>query len=445
MAEPGKEHLLRTAHLALEAARKAGAEWCDVVVSQGQDVGVEIENGSISAAEVVESRAVSVRAFVAGGRGLCVANGYEEHEVEVAAERAVRMAQAAEPDPDFKSLPDPEPAGRVAGLYDAAVADMPVSRVVEIAAVNIDGARAVEPTVIVMGDVGKSSSSVAVVNSAGAEFFRRGSHLDVGMHTIIRRGGDAGSFFDFDTGRRLRDVDPLSVGQRAATVALTFLGAKTVRSARMPVVLGPLASYSLLGSLAWSTNAENIQRRRSFMVGRLGQKVGSSLLTLTDDGLIPAGLRSGSHDGEGAVRRRVLLFEDGVFRAMLHNSYTAGKANEPDTGHGNQGGGISPTNLQPRLGTVTSQEIIADTKEGLYINVGSLGPDPASGDISSSVDFGFKIENGRLAYPVTNTMISGHIFEVLANIDAVSSDYREEPGNRLPTIRIRDMQVAGAG
>ncbi len=77
------------------------------------------------------------------------------------------------------------------------------------------------------------------------------------------------------------------------------------------------------------------------------------------------------------------------------------------------------------------------------MNIGSLNPDPVSGDISASVDFGFKIENGKLAYPVVNTMLSGHIFEVLRDIDAVSSDCREEPGNILPTIRISRMQVAG--
>jgi predicted Zn-dependent protease len=41
-------------------------------------------------------------------------------------------------------------------------------------------------------------------------------------------------------------------------------------------------------------------------------------------------------------------------------------------------------------------------------------------------------------------MVSGHIFEFLQNLDAISSDYREEPGNKLPTVRIRDVQVAGS-
>ena len=61
------------------------------------------------------------------------------------------------------------------------------------------------------------------------------------------------------------------------------------------------------------------------------------------------------------------------------------------------------------------------------------------------VEFGMLIENGKLAGPVANVSIAGHIFKLLEDIDAISSDYREEPGNILPTIRIRKMHVSGAG
>ncbi len=444
MSEQKAGKLLETAHLACERAMKAGAAWCDVVVSSGSDVAVLVENGSVRTAETVSNRAVSVRAFVRGGRGICSSHGFEEADVQRCAEQAAAMAKAAQADPDFVSLPGVEPAEKVGGLYDEAIARMTVEEVVEIAVRNIDEARQVCPEVILMGDVGKSVSETALVNSAGVSLSRHGSHLDVSFHAIVRKDDDAGSFFDFDTGRKLEDVQPYGLGRSATEMAMRFLGARKMRSAVLPVVLGPLASFSLLGSIAGSASAENIQRRRSFMVGQLGKKIGSEVLTLVDDGLVPRGLRSSSHDGEGAARQRVTILENGVFAGMLHNSYTAGKAKASNTGHGSQGAQVSPTNLRPATGRATAEEIIADVKEGLYMNIGSLNPDPVSGDISASVDFGFKIENGKLAYPVMNTMLSGHIFEVLDQVDAVSSDYREEPGNILPTMRIRAMQVAGA-
>ena len=66
-----------------------------------------------------------------------------------------------------------------------------------------------------------------------------------------------------------------------------------------------------------------------------------------------------------------------------------------------------------------------------------------TGEVSASVDFGFMIENGELAYPVQNTMMGGDFLQLLANVDAVSSGYRYEPGAVLPTVRIQDVNVAG--
>jgi predicted Zn-dependent protease len=95
------------------------------------------------------------------------------------------------------------------------------------------------------------------------------------------------------------------------------------------------------------------------------------------------------------------------------------------------------------LGDRTAAELIADIDHGLYINEGEIRPNAVTGEVSASVDFGFAIENGQLAYPVKNTMVGGDFIEILKNVDAVSSDYRYEPGTILPTVRIKAVSVAG--
>jgi len=185
-----------------------------------------------------------------------------------------------------------------------------------------------------------------------------------------------------------------------------------------------------------------VQRNRSYLLGKKGEQIASDLLTLTDNAPIPRGGSSSAYDGEGFPRKPLTVVGNGVLLTCLHNSYTANKAKEPNPGHSTRGG-ISPTNVNPRLGQVTAAEIIADTKEGLYINRGGVSPNPVTGDFSVTVDFGFKIENGELAYPVKNTMLGGHMLEFLRNLDAISSDYREEPGSLMPTLRVQNVRVAG--
>jgi PmbA protein len=442
--EPKTDEMMSLAEDALDTAMRSGAEWCDVSVARTQDIAVDVENGSIKSVDAASTCGFMVRAYVKGAQGVCSATGFEKEDLPAAARNAVDMACAAQCDPDFRALPEPSHRLDVEGLYDDRIAGMTPAEAVDIAVRNITDAKRVEPKVIISGGVGLDTSHGVLASSTGIRLEKRSTSIQVGFFSIVKRGSDAGSFYDFDTARMLDDLRPYEPGRTATEQALRFLGAHKVPTRHMAVVLGPLASFAFLREIVGSTNAESIQRRRSFMVGRRGTQVASPLLTIADDGLIPRGIFSGHHDGEGAPRERVTLFEDGVFRAYLHNSYTAGKAREPNTGHGGRTGGINPTNIVVKLGERTADEIIADTDEGVYINMGSVAPDPASGDISASVDFGFKIEKGKLAYPVINTMVSGHVFDFLKNIDVISSDYREEPGNKLPTIRIRDVQVSGS-
>jgi PmbA protein len=210
------------------------------------------------------------------------------------------------------------------------------------------------------------------------------------------------------------------------------------------VVLGPLAASGLIESVIAAASAESVQRRRSFLVGRLGKRIASARLSVRDDGLWPAGIYSAPFDAEGVVRKPLVVIEDGVLRELLHNSYTAGKAGVTSNGR-STGGGCGPTNLRPRTGERPAAELIREVKRGLYVNSASIAPNPSSGDISAMVEFGMLIEKGKLAGPVANVSIAGHIFKLLEDIDAISSDYREEPGNILPTIRIRKMHVSGSG
>jgi PmbA protein len=154
-------------------------------------------------------------------------------------------------------------------------------------------------------------------------------------------------------------------------------------------------------------------------------------------------MRSGAHDGEGTACRPLAVVERGVLVNLLHNSYTAGKAGTQSTGHGTHSGGIAATNLRPALGAKTAADILREVKEGIYLESGEIRPDPASGDLSASIDFGFYIRDGQIVHPVESAMMGGTILDLLKRLDAVSSDAREEPGILMPTVRIQDVQIAG--
>ncbi len=438
------EKLLELARAAVNAARKAGAEMADAAVSWSQAIAVELEANSIKSAEAESDGRLVVRCFYKGGRGHTSLNGkLDESGAREAGRQAARLARQSNPDPDFVSLPEMDPRPQVPGLYDEAVARLGVAEVMNVVHDNLEDALSAFPSALFEGGASTHVTHRALANSLGVEHAWQSTFYDVGFSALLREGDEVGMYYDMDMGRRLVDVAPAGLARRAAELARGYVGGSSVTSGRMDLVLGPLATWSTLGELASQTGAESIQRGRSYMVGMQGSRVASEQLTLGDDAFIEAGISSGAFDGEGAPRQRVTTIDHGIFVNCLHNSYTAGKAGVENTGHGSMGGGVGPTNMQVELGSSTSDEIVAGVTRGIYIGHGSLGPDSSSGDVSASIDFGQLIEDGRITRPVTNVMVSGHIFDFLQNIDAISSDTRDEPGLRLPTMRIRDVQVIG--
>ena len=342
-------------------------------------------------------------------------------------------------------MPEPQAATDIDGLYDPELLTINTDQVVRWASENIAAAKAVRSDVAVSGGLSVSAGGWALASSTSIQLARNGTNVEKGFFCVVKEPGDeVGSFHDFDAGRRLEDIQLEPLAGQVTQQALKYLGGRKIGSGVTTLVLGPLASFSLIGNLAAAANAESIQRKRSMFTGRQGQQVASEHITLVDNALAPAGLYSGSYDGEGAVRKVVKIIDAGRFAGQLHNSYTANKAGVENTGHGSRKRTIGHTNLQPQLGSRTAEQIMREVQHGIYLDMGSLSPDPVSGDITTSLDFAFRIENGELAYPIANAMVAGNLMDFLAKVDAVSSDCRTEPGNIMPTIRIPEVQISAA-
>lgn len=431
-----------------ELTIRSGAEFAECLSSRSRVLSVKIEHQGIKATDAKEDNGIALRAFIKGGMGFCSRMGLDEKGLEALAEEAVAMARGTEEDPDFYGLPSPSPYPEVSGLYDERIAELKHEELIGVAKRAIDEARGVRGDVMMDGAVTSSASEVWLANSEGVGVGYRKTLIELEGACVVREPGDnVGSFFDQKWARQWPEFRVEGLFKGIAQQAQGFLNARKVETKTLPIILGPLATFSLLMAIGKCLNAEDVQRQRSPFAGKRGKRIGNEILTLRDDPLIPGGIFSGWVDGEGTPRRRWWLYKDGIIQTYLHNSYTAAKAKEENTGHAARRDyrsrvHISPSNIIPSLGQRKGKELIADTREGIYIFYGGFSPNP-NGDISATIDFGYKIENGELAYPIKNAMLGTTIFHILRQITDISSDYREEPGAVLPTIRIEGIRISG--
>jgi PmbA protein len=65
-----------------------------------------------------------------------------------------------------------------------------------------------------------------------------------------------------------------------------------------------------------------------------------------------------------------------------------------------------------------------------------------TGDFSRGAA-GFWIEDGKLAFPVSEITISSNLDQMFQNIDAVANDLVLKSSTACPTLRVSQMTIAG--
>lgn len=141
------------------------------------------------------------------------------------------------------------------------------------------------------------------------------------------------------------------------------------------------------------------------------------------------------------------IVERGVLASFYSDSYTANRLRVKNTGHASRPdlrSKPSPglTNTQIGAGDASTEELIRETRKGIYIYDSGIGPMAGTTNISSMIDYGFLIEKGELKHSVKNTMIGTTVFDFLKNIDMASKELLDESGRISPSMRVLIVKVA---
>src|SRR5438094_2075897 len=203
---------------------------------------------------------------------------------------------------------------------------------------------------------------------------------------------------------------------------------------------------SLLRSVAGAASGPSLYRRASFLLERLGTRVGAPAVTIVDDGLLPGALGSRPFDGEGLATRRTVLVGEGILESYLLDTYSARKLGLASTHHAARDGAgvtVGTTNLMLLPGTASPEELIASVDNGFYVTeLIGFGVNGVTGDYSRGAA-GLWIEQGQLAYPVEEVTVAGNLLDMFAAIDGIGNDLVLRDRTAAPTLKIARMVVAG--
>lgn len=429
-------------------ARRAGADAADALLVDAASLSLSTRLGKPEGIERSEGGDLGLRVFVGQQMAMVSSSDRSPNALAELVERAVAMARAVPPDP-FCGIASPDQITRTWSELDLFDPEEPSAEVL------IEGARRTEEAAMAIDGVTNSEgadaswgrSQVTLVASNGFAGGYRVSRRSLSVSVLAGQDTDMQTDYAYHSTVYGSDLEsPEQIGRRAGEKVVAKLNPRKVKSQSVPVIFDPRLSGGLIGSLCGAISGSAIARGTSFLKDKLGQAIFAPGVTIVEDPHMRRGLRSKPFDAEGIANHRRDLIADGVLTTWLMDLRSARQLGLTTTGHAARGTGgppsPSPTNIYMKPGTLSPQALMADIKDGLYLtSLMGQGVNGVTGDYSRGAA-GFWIENGQIAYPVSEITIAGNLKDMFARL-VPADDLEMRHGMDAPTIRIDGMTVAG--
>jgi PmbA protein len=443
--------------IAAQALAATSGDDADAIVLAERSGLARFASSEIHQPTLIENAVVILRIVRDGRIGAAMTNRVDDDGLRDLAARAGEAADSAVAEPDFPGLPDAQAPPEVEG-YDEALADLGSDELARHARAAID----VERDVDLYGFVTSGWTELAIASTAGVDV----SQQMTDATTLVVAAGDRASGYGEQTTWSTAGFAPAEVGTEAAAKAARTRGAKQLEPAVYRAVLEPYALADLLQYFGFDAfGAIGLLEERSYLAGRLGEKIMDEKVSISDDALDSRGLPK-AFDFEGVPKRRVQLIENGVARGVVWDRTTAARA-----GNGQQSTGHAPPPVYRQYGPLafslsmdggeaeSTEELAELVGDGIYVTrlhyIGIV--DPREGVLTGMTRDGtFRIRDGKVAEPLVNLRFTVSVPRVLADVPGLTrepklcniSDFygeRYPAGVLTPGIATAYFNITGVG
>lgn len=402
-----------------EALRDAPSDEVELWARRRRSAITRYSHSSIHQNALSDEVHVQARTVLGSAVGTVTVNTLDPAALRRALAEAAELARLLPPNEDWAGLADPapvpeqrafDPATAEAGAGDQAEAIGAVCRAVDRAGLRAAGTHQLE------------LSEYAIANSRGVALYAPATMAYLRALVL----GDTGSGFAEDLASRAGALDPAGVAERAIAKCRLDRDRRTLEPGDYEAVFEELAVAEILRVVSLTgLGAQTVKEGRSFMAGKIGERVTGEKLTLHDDALDPRTLGI-PFDIEGTPKQRVTVIERGVARSPVYDRTGAKLLGATSTGHA--GDPSDPTRYQRgghagaltmEGGTATREELIRSIGRGVlitrfhYTNI----PDPRRATMTGTTRDGtFLIEDGRITAALANVRYTMSALDLFSGI-----------------------------
>lgn len=429
------------ARMALELARRLGADACEVGASVDQGVGVSVREGEVETVELSRDQGIAVTVYVGQRKGSASSSDAGEASVRAVVEKALAIARHTGEDP-------------ASGLADAALmaTELPDLDVHHPWSLTIDEATdlALRCESAGRGMAGIRSSDGASLssgegvrvyaNSHGFLGSQRGSRHSLSCMLIAEDENGMQRDYDYTSARAPRDLAAAeAVGESAARRTLRRLGARRPATGRMPVLFDPTLAAGLVGHLMGAIAGGALYREASFLCDRLDTPLFPAWFSLGERPMEVGAMASSPFDGDGVQTRDNVFVRDGRLASYMLSAYSARRLGLQTTG--NAGGA---RNLRITAPLESREALLARMGRGVLVTeLMGQGVNGVTGDYSRGAA-GFWVEDGEIRHPVEEFTIAGNLETMFQGLVGVGDDTDTRGSIHTGSWLVDEMMVGGS-
>lgn len=435
-----KEEKYTLAKWAMNHALENGAQQVGVIISNSKSSSVEVRDQKIDTLEQANQISLGIRLFVDKKYSTHSTNRLKKEDIARFIEEAIEGTKYLAED-EFRSLPD-------ADLYYKG--DEKDLKTLDPEFENIDSQKKIDLAFSAEKEaLGKDDRIISVtaayydgidqrlmVTSNGFEGNRSSSQFGIYTSVSVKSGEARPSDGWQESANFFNELKKDGVGSAAMKRALEKIGQQKIKSGTMTMIVENKQVSRLLSPLLSALDGAAIQQKNSFLIDKLGEKVVSEKLTITDDPFIIGGRGSRLFDNEGLATKVRPVFEKGVLKTYYIDTYYGKKLDMKPTSGGS-------TNLVFETGNKDLDELVALVKNGILVTGFNGGNcNGTTGDFSYGID-GFLIENGEIVKPVSEMNITGNMKQLWANIGEIGNDVNKNSSLLSPSILFENVDFSG--
>jgi PmbA protein len=442
------DELLNIASDVVARATAMGATAADALAINSDDTEVSVRHGTVEKLERAQAREIGLRVFVGQSSAMVCGSALESAALDRLVERCYHMAKLAPPDP-FAGLATPEQfATHLPDLDLVSTKEHDADWLKALAIATENAALGVAGVTQING-AGASASrrAVGLVTSEG--FAKGYARTNVGFSVSAIAGSGTGMERDYDysSAAHVEDLDTAeNIGRSAGERAVRRLNPLKIASQAVPVIFDRRVATSLISHLLSAINGAAIARGTSFLKSDMGKVIFNNTVQIIDDPLRVRGPSSRPFDGEGLAVQQRALIDQGVLTGWLLDLHAARQLGMGATGNGARGLASPPSpsasNVHMAAGTTALADMIKGISKGLLVTelIGH-GGNIVTGDYSRGAS-GFWIENGEIAYPVSEITIAGNLRDMFAHLTP-ADDLIFRGSMNAPSCLVEGLTLAG--